>query len=442
MKVQLLRKKNSEFDNSGKKTENISDDNNNFNESHIDSIQKESGDDKEKVDGKIDKGVENNKRSSVDLTNPKLFKSNEDVWKIPIRIKFYGETEYDSALYMLENEEIRIEKKTSLYKINNNAAGYYVTNYTNEEMVKNLLESKKLGEKDRLNLLEDTFHLIRGSVIPVTSALNIIKYFEEETNSDIMSSLITELSDIKSIFYRDDIQRNKIRNTILELVKDKVGDVFDNITGQNLKFNELTLHTTILGTAVHNEHEETISTLGKLFEGYKKDKKSIHPNFRNPMFISLMKRYNNGEKELFDELYSLWVEEKAADVKNNMLMALGASNNFDFLSKKLLSDEIETQDKMYLFASLTNNILTRDRLVSLTIANFSKIQEIFEGNSSLMGYVIERVFGCVSRREIRDNIINHLKGANIEEVDRSVKKCLEKSEIKIRFRDANLKQFE
>jgi len=124
---------------------------------------------------------------------------------------------------------------------------------------------------------------------------------------------------------------------------------------------------------------------------------------------------------LFDELYNFYCNEKSDDVKNSMLGALGLSNNFDFLTEKLLDNEIKTQDKMYLFSSLANYIVTRDRMVAFTIDKFSTIQSIFEDNSSLLGYVVERVFGIVTYGETINLSIKFLTRVSYANVYGSVR---------------------
>lgn len=388
-------------------------------------------------DDDLDKKLNASKKSLSKSNN-----SIDNTWKIPIRISFYGEETELNELYMFEAKEMKINKKSDLYKLNNASAGFYITHYENDNLRRKLLESVKLGEKDKLNILNDTFNLIKGSMLPVKIGLELIPLYKNETNSDILASIISELSDIKSIFYKDDKQRMHLQEVIMNTINDKIDDAFKNIKGENLKYNELSLYTSIITAAVNNDHKTTIAELGNIFDKYKKDKSSIHPNFRGAMFVSLMKRYNNGENELFDELYDLYSQERSDDVKNGMLLALGASNNFDFLSEKLLEDTIKTQDKMYLFSSLANNIQTRDQIIEFTIRNFKKIQSMFEDNSSLLGFVVERVFGIVSHQDKREEVIDFFRSVDFGEIDRSVRKCLEKSEIRIRFRNANLSSFE
>jgi len=120
-------------------------------------------------------------------------------------------------------------------------------------------------------------------------------------------------------------------------------------------------------------------------------------------------------------LYNFYCNEKSDDVKNSMLGALGLSNNFDFLTEKLLDNEIKTQDKMYLFSSLANYIVTRDRMVAFTIDKFSTIQSIFEDNSSLLGYVVERVFGIVTYGETINLSIKFLTRVSYANVYGSVR---------------------
>ncbi|KAM0675733.1 hypothetical protein GVAV_000508 [Gurleya vavrai] len=417
-------------------------------------------DDKKEVDKKEDfirnddKKEDHEKENELDKNNLKnneiIEKNNQDEleetnWTIPVRVNFIKEnnnspkkikSQNPFLFELTEKQSIgQIEKISDVYKLNDDGIGFYRVLYKNEENIIKLLKDSKLSSKNRLNLMNDLFQLSIGSYIKYETPIQASLNFKNENNCDVLFSVLGGLSEIKGIFYDVDDKKKELSEIMLDLVKERVDEIDLKNGGKDA--NEVSLNTSIINTAVSNDDKNTIEKLFNLFEDYKKDNSIIHPSFRKAMFTSLIKK---NEENIFGELWNIYKNESADDVKNNILLALGNTVNekeISFLLNEFLGKTIKMQDKIYLISSLMGNFEKRNEIIDFVIDKYDDISKMFDKHSSLFAYVIERVFSCIADSKRRQKSVELFRKYKIKSYERAVEKSLERSAVKINFRKIN-----
>lgn len=376
---------------------------------------------------------------SQNVIKKKVKEQDQSTWRIPLRIKFFNLNqdnveEFDDTLFEFESGSAQIEKKSDLYKINSSGPGFYRVKYDNVSVPIQLLGSKVLSVANKLNILNDLFQLSIGSYIscsiPIKASILILK---NETNCDLISSGLSGINEIKSIFFDDEEKKTQLNKIALEIIDGRAAKI--DLRNAGVDLNEESLSGALLSTAVSNNDMEIISKLNNLFVDYKKDENTVHPNFLGALFTSVIK--TNAEGSFF-EIWKMYLNETRDDIKNITLSSLGATLSYsDLFMKEIFKDNVKLQDKIYIFASICSNLKKRNDIIDYTLDNFKEICDMFGKNSSLLGYVIEKVIGSISDKERRDRAVLVLEKSDIKAVVRAVDKALEKSAIKIRFKDNN-----
>ncbi|KAM0688151.1 Aminopeptidase 2 mitochondrial [Conglomerata obtusa] len=413
--------------------------------------------------------------------------ASPNTWMVPLRLAFFDDLKQnptklnDSLLVELRvkgNHEII--KKSNFYKFNNEGTGFYRVMYENHGNILKLLENKELSAKNRLNIMNDLFQLSIGSYISYTIPIYASSFCKEENNSDVIFSVLGGLGEIKGIFYNDKEQKERLRLLILSLVSDRISSIDFKVAGKDA--NETSLNTYIINAAVNNNDENCVKILKDIYNEYKMGKKVIDPSFRKAMFIAVMSGNNNnndtdntsdtstsssdtsevtnndistGDKNSnenpyylnttsnFKDLWCEYLKETADDVKNIILSALGCSQNkedINFLKHEFLKKNIKLQDKIYLITALAGNLIKRKEIINFVMEKYDDIQRMFGNNFSLFAYVIERTFSVIADEETRTKLCVLLRSKNVKGYERAVEKSLERSAIKIRFRETNLEK--
>ncbi|KAM0680453.1 hypothetical protein GINT2_001513 [Glugoides intestinalis] len=335
-------------------------------------------------------------------------------WSIPIRILWLDDnkevdstTARESKVYLMSEEVMEIKKEGAIYKLNDNVSGLYRVLYP-ESNLKKLFE-QDLNTNNRLNLFADIFAMAKAFHVPLQQPLSYLTYLSDESNYEVLSSVLGNLLFFSSIFYDDQAKLDYFTQKTFDIVKDRfisidLKEVPDDI-------NKTALYSMIVSRAVSAGLPEAIEKFEKI------ELNDINPEYMRPFFISKI-----GTD--FEKTFDLYKNSQKPGEKQHALFALGTSNvesDIDVLFDRI--EEIEPHDSIYLFASLSSNLKHRNKIATLAIDNFDRIKEHI-GNSGITRHLVEFLFGHVLQDEYNAKVTNFLSDLmKDKEMKSAIDKC-------------------
>ncbi|KAF7683664.1 Aminopeptidase M1 [Astathelohania contejeani] len=348
----------------------------------------------------------------------------EGKWFVPIKIKFDGKVK----IAEMSEDRIEIQKESENYKLNDGGSGFYRVIYEDNIDYSNIIVS--YNDKNKINMINDAFQLALASMISISIPLKIISNMKNETNSEVLFSILNGLTELKSIYYDE---FNNLEKKILDYTIHRSIDL--QYPGETV--DEITLSSLIVNYSVFNNNREMILNLSDIYNDFLKDKNIIHPVFKGALYGAAVKRNENG---YFEKVFDVYKKGIVADEKILALRSLGATPDnmfFKTLMEESLKDNIKLQDKITLFVSLINNYEKRDDVIKFVMEHFDELRSSFKDNTTLLSYLIEVVFSVVSKKELLNEVKRFIKGIKIGGLERAISKALEKAEIKTKFRENN-----
>nr|XP_027198280.1 puromycin-sensitive aminopeptidase-like [Dermatophagoides pteronyssinus] len=140
------------------------------------------------------------RNSTINISNKK-----STLWPIPISIvkSFNPFMPSNHAIINDEKVELRIQAiwPGEWIKLNPSFSNFYRVHYSDEMLNRFIvsIEEKLLPPLDRLNLVDDTFAMIRAGYTSTVTGLKLLQSFENEDNPNIWSIIITMLTDLHLI---------------------------------------------------------------------------------------------------------------------------------------------------------------------------------------------------------------------------------------------------
>ncbi|MCA9750312.1 MAG: M1 family metallopeptidase [Romboutsia sp.] len=363
------------------------------------------------------------KEDKLSLTQKRFtlgFENEDEPWPIPLTIKWIdGDVEH----LIMNERSIEIERKTKLYKLNDEFTGFYRVLYPKEtfdELVK-----LDLSPRNILNLYSDAFAMARGLYGQLP--LKHLSLLKTENNYEVLLCVLGELQTLINIFYDSPERIKYFENKILEIIEERIEKVDFRKAGkrnkEEVEINDISLDSFLISSAISLKHEKTIEKLSKM------NKDEIDSEFLRQYFCSIV------DKE-FQKLLDIYNTSNSPQEKQHALIALGTTKNEENLEYLFnYIENIPSHDSIYLFASLSSNLKFRNKIAIWYIDNYDRIKK-FTGNSKLLRYSIEYTFKNILEEPFKSKAIEFLNVLNNDkELISAVNKSLDSIELKSKFRN-------
>ncbi len=256
----------------------------------------------------------------------------KDIWQIPMVIN--KDNQEERLILKTKEKKLNISFEKTLI-LNNNFSGFYLTNYDEEIIEKNLQNKERLSELNLYHLLNDYEFLVRKGEKNLNKFLEIIvNHFLETDRKLILSYLISVLS-----FYDFLLENNQKIKEILSKLSLRVLEIL----GKEPKKKELPFETSL--------RQKALITLGELgnkeildfsvskFKEFLKDKNKIHPDIKQAVFVNSLIANDDFDKYIL----SYFRETNIIEEQNKCLISLGYLRNFKKLKvifDFILSNEV------------------------------------------------------------------------------------------------------
>lgn len=349
----------------------------------------------------------------------------DDIWKIPLKIRWLNESE-SVITKLMTDKEILIKKEGETYKFNDGASSFYRVRYPMENL--STLFEVDLDTSNKLNLLNDLFAIIFANQSPAIDGILISEIFTDEKNPEILSTILSNLGRIRSIFHDEKRVVKHLNEVIYDIVGRRFQDI--NLSEKDTKTDTAILNSLILSYGLSTGCQKIKEKLMSGFQLYKEGK-YINTEYIRPVFSSVAD----------SEYEKLWDLIKTSTLPDEKVMALSSlaylteETNLNKMFERY--SEIEPHNSIYFFLYLTSNYEHRTMIIDFILKDFDNIRSYMK-NDRLFQYVIESVLGCTSTAKQGDSVIELLQTKKGGEISMAIEKSIEKIRHNLKFRDNNL----
>jgi aminopeptidase N len=289
----------------------------------------------------------------------------------------------DDAVYSFDNSDM------PWFKLNAGQTGFYMTDYdqTSLSNLAGMVKNGTLSPLDRTELIETLFSLASNGYHSVTSALNFIKAYSNETEYVVWASILSGIGCIKNTWF----DNREISAYLDRLVYPMLRPILDRL-GWESKSGE-SYQDTQLRTLAINALAKTDSVINEArsrFERYVAgDGLALSSDIRGSVF-RLLVRAND---EYFRRLMEYYQKVESNEVQTEIIRALGSTNNqqllmdaFDFCYK---SGKVRSQDAFLVgVAASVGYGQSRITNWNYIMNNWDTICKLYKGGKFLLGRLI------------------------------------------------------
>eukprot|EP01027_Heterolobosea_sp_BB2_P027304 GEZU01042623.1.p1 GENE.GEZU01042623.1~~GEZU01042623.1.p1 ORF type:complete len:482 (+),score=192.53 GEZU01042623.1:249-1694(+) len=273
-------------------------------------------------------------------------------------------------------------------KFNPQQMGFYRAAYADEKYLQKLvpaIESRTLGDIDRLGVQNDVFSLARSGRTRTSHALSIVKAYANETNYTVWAAISTNLDDIWSLVSTDPEIAPKFEKFAQNLFAKKGAELGWEPATSSEGAGESHLTSMLRALMVRNlvkyNHPETAQAAVERFHRYLEEgPQCVVPDLRGSVYAAAIK--NGGEKE-YEEVLKVFRTTDLQEERIRCITALGSTRDKKLIQRTLdfgLSEEVRSQDTMYVMLGVSSNPLA------------------FQGNKGLVWEFFKQHFDEFARR--------------------------------------------
>lgn len=363
---------------------------------------------------------------------------NDSLWSIPVRIMHNN---LDEQLMSSKDSFIKINHSSELnyIKLNFEQVGFYRVNYPKIWLDKLgiALESGHFGVSDRVGIISDLFALNTCGQVSLSSVLDFLKYYKDESDYIVWNEITLRLNEILSICWEKDM--SKLKTFILSIYSIQLSK-FSFKTSANEDEKDALLRPLVLGMAGRCGDETVLREALDLFEMFCNGTlSSIHPNLRSTIFNLVMS--NGGNKE-FDQMFKLYKTLPSSDQKLLALEALGYSKEIEVIKRALNltlnCDEVKSQDYMNIFKSVGLNHFGRRYCWEFLKANWNYFHNRYSsGSFSLLCRIVAFATQNFSSFSQAQDVQEFFSDKKVDSIDRTINQSLEKIRINSTWLQSN-----
>ncbi|KAH1002212.1 hypothetical protein HUJ04_008323 [Dendroctonus ponderosae] len=309
--------------------------------------------------------------------------SGDYKWMIPISISTSRNPgkEVVSTVLTERTSEILVPdvKETDWIKVNPGTIGFYRTKYSAEMLMQFVpaITNKTLPPLDRLGLIDDLFAMVKAGHTSTVETLKFLQAFEDETDFNVwlsISNILVRLSQL--------LGNTPYRNGYEQYTKKLLSKVYARL-GWNSRSGETHLDTLlrslILSRMALLDDDLTIKEARSRVESHVKGDTVLVADLRSACYRTVLRA---GGQQEFDTLLKLYRATDLHEEKDRISRSLGSANDVKLLKQVLefaMSDEVRTQDKVFVIVSASVNCKGRDLAWDFFKDNWPKINKIFKG---------------------------------------------------------------
>jgi puromycin-sensitive aminopeptidase len=309
-------------------------------------------------------------------------KDLERRWQVPIFLRASTAQGMHRQTALLTGNETRITlpSQPDWVVVNAGGHGFYRVRYAQEllnRLTANLNDT--LSAVERFNLVNDTWAAAQAGLAPMTTYLDLLGLFRDETDPNVWSIILASGQYLYSML--DALQRPALQ----ALLRDLLTPIVQKL-GWSPQTGELELIGQLRG--------DLLSALGTLgddktiqaeartrYAQYKQNPAAVDRNVV-PALVSILA--SSGGAAEYEEFTTNFKTAKTPQEETRYLFALAAFRPADLFERTLqltLNGEVRTQDAPYLMRSILLNTERRERAWAFLKANWDEMCRQYPDNS-------------------------------------------------------------
>ncbi|EOB12046.1 M1 family aminopeptidase 1, partial [Nosema bombycis CQ1] len=345
-----------------------------------------------------------------------LSSDNSTNWAIPITFS-WGET------ILMTQQEIRIKKKSPVYKINMGGSGFYRTLYDLENLT-NLLKSP-INIEDRYNLVNDMFALCKAKMIKVADVLRLCDSINNETDPEVLKVIFNELNEFQSLWYDHKTVLEHLNKTVIKLIGSNILniDIFKEEQNEEI----LTYNSLLVSNAIKFNDIRILDRLKAAYTEWW----DVNPEFIESVLTSVNNDKYEELFELVDDIYS------SHEDKLHALSALAVISCPDNLLNVMSRYHFFSgRYSFYFFLFLMSNEKNREIILDFICDHFDDIRASMKSDKRF-SKIIEHVLSRSSTSHFADKVIDLLNTKKTESLEKAINTAINKIKWNLEFKEFN-----
>ncbi|XP_071788649.1 endoplasmic reticulum aminopeptidase 1-like [Asterias amurensis] len=370
-----------------------------------------------------------NVKPSPDFPSPYNYR-----WIIPLTY-FTSDAMSEKKTKLMDKSQTEVRFNLDInvrwIKANMNQSGFYRVNYDVDNwnaLINQLKEDHtQLTAADRANLVDDAFSLAWADKLSHSIPLDMSLYLLKEHEYGPLSAAVSNLNKIGSVM-RSTKGYSSFVAYMLKLLTPQIDHI--NQTGWDAETTHLGgfLKTTVLSSAVHLGHPETVEHTKTLFRKWKEHGTLVSADLRAIVYCSGIV---HGTRDDWDFGWKKYNTTLAASEKTVLLRALSCTYD-PFLINRYLhwsldEDKISSQNTGTVIAAVAGNPAGAHAALTFVIENWDILIERYEDSPFEISQIIKSVTSRISRQFEYDQasqfFISHFNDSNTGK--RAVQQALE-----------------
>lgn len=303
-------------------------------------------------------------------------------WQAPIFLRAGTANGVQTQTALLTGDELRLPLSTSPEWVIVNAGGhgFYRVRYSQDllnRLTTNLYSN--LSAVERFNLVNDTWAAAQAGLTPMTSYLELLRLFRDETDHNVWSAILGSCHYLYRLL--DTPQRPALqtflRNLLTPIVQ-KLG--WSPQTGEHELISQV--RGELIGALGALGDDNAIQTEARArYEQYKKDRNSVDRNIV-PALVTILAHIGGAAE--YEEFKTSFQTAKTPQEETRYLFALAAFRPADLFERTLqltINGEVRTQNSPYLMRSILLNTEGRERAWAFLKANWEEMGRQYPDNS-------------------------------------------------------------
>lgn len=350
-------------------------------------------------------------------------------WQVPIFLRASIANGVHSQTALLTEDEIRftLPSRPDWVVVNAGGHGFYRVRYAPEllnRLTANLHET--LSAVERFNLVNDTWAAAQAGLVPMTTYLDLVRLFRDETDPNVWSIILA------SGQYLDHMLDARQRSALQMFLRNLLTPIVQKL-GWSPQAEEQELTSQLRG--------ELLSALGTLgddkttqaeartrYTQYKQNPESVDRNVV-PALVSILAA--SGGPAEYEEFTANFKTAKTPQEETRYLFALAAFRPADLFERTLqltINGEVRTQNAPYLMRSILLNTEGRERAWAFLKAHWDEMCRQYPDNSIVR--MCEGIASLVTP-ELEAEVTNFFAAHPVKQGAKTMQQHLEKLRIAV-----------
>ncbi|KAG0211144.1 hypothetical protein BGX28_008454 [Mortierella sp. GBA30] len=378
-------------------------------------------------------------------TNDATPDEDQTIWWVPLGVTPKPASIVDSNQTLKTRQltfEVPKQKDVQdFYLINKNFTGVFRTNYP-ASAIRQLGHAiatghPELGVAERAGLLADQASLATSGHSGVDRVFDLIQYYKNEKSFVVWDYLVNKINYFTSIFSTNEQTHKRMQHFQRKLVHNLAQELgWEFPKGEDYLTSRL--RGVILSCAGLSGHEETVKESLRRFALFMEDGADhdaiIHPSTRRTVFEVAMS--HGGVKE-FEQVMKFYKTTPKQDQQVMCLMAMGSTVHGEELIQRLfdfaLSENVRSQDFMYVLAGLAQNIQARHASWAWIKSNWSTLHDRYEGNMGMLGFFVKIPVSKMADIVVLKDLEEFFEGKDIKDFERDLEQAKEGLRIRSKW---------